>query len=203
MIALLATLAAGLCIGDSIQANGGGACNMLPYEMTNVARNGTTTGYWRQNIPALDSHYDFAIITLGTNDAAYPIDPLAVRNNIGYIAGALHQSGIEYILLDIPPRAYGVHASRTPWIDAYAVQYQAIADYAPFVYMGVDWREHMDEACFEDGLHPSAGCNARLVGPYVRRITRTIGLDPVPEPGTGVLLATGLIGLGLMGRERG
>jgi len=209
MSALLATVAAGLCIGDSIQANGGGACNMLPYEMTNIAKNGTTTGYWAKWARLYswevlhDSEFDFAIITLGSNDAAYPIAPGQVRDNVGYIAGVLHSYGIEYVFIDIEPHAYGEHEFRNSSIDKYATQYTNVAAFAPFAYLGIDWREYMNEReCFPDDLHPSAGCNMFLVDPYVARISQVTGFEPVPEPSTALLVAGGLVGLGFLGRRR-
>ncbi|MDJ0850591.1 MAG: SGNH/GDSL hydrolase family protein [Myxococcota bacterium] len=131
----------------------------------------------RAKLPA-----DFAVVLLGTNDAAGfgeagPVPPKAYGEAMQELVAALLQDGVRHVVLVIPPPSAGpwVGPRRRPRLEAYRLELHALADANEKASRGPDLL-----ALIEVGTHLRPGAvhlNAaghRLLGERLARDVRAV-----------------------------
>lgn len=142
----------------------------LDYRVVNASISGETTLGGRNRIAgALDEHKPtIVIIALGGNDGLRGSPLEQIRSNLIAIVKACHKAGAKIIIagMRIPPNYGMVYTRRFQSLFA-EVARQQNASLVPFMLQGFAEDRSMFQ---EDGIHPGARAQARILNNVYRRL---------------------------------
>lgn len=184
-----------LVLGDSLSAaynipREAGWVNLLRNKLqailpnmtiTNASVSGATTAAGLQLLPThLQRHQPtLVILELGANDGLQGKPISYVTANLKRLIELSLESGAEVILVGVQlPPNYGAGYTR-PFFDQYAeLSREYSLTYVPFILEGVAGR---DELMQEDGLHPEAQAQPRVLANLWPAIVETLELPGEPD----------------------
>jgi lysophospholipase L1-like esterase len=208
-----------LCIGDSNTEFGPSYCDISIHDTTNIGQSATTTQTWARRT-LYDTYtsgveietFDVVSFLLGGNDTNIDRDPAIVASNLNTTIEWLIDDGAQRIAIALPAHwadsgfwSPEELALKNDLLDAYALEFQAIADARPGVYISTDWRElgllYPDH--YTDFVHYNATGHT-IAAESVDIDLALIGelpVVPVPEPSQSLLIVVGVLTLALMKRH--
>ncbi len=212
MIGLIAALSI-LCVGDSISftVEGGRVayCDQSVHETMTLAKPGVTAGYWLVHTAEVQAFAPGRTISLliGTNETAYDIQPADFELALNALIDSWGDA--DEIILNVPPRRAGDQSTLVSVLGGLSVtigtlnarldlltpRIEKVASERPEARLGVNWDEIglIYPEDWEDQTHPNSRGSAKAAAVFDALF--------VPEPGTGFLLASGLVALTIV-RQR-
>jgi lysophospholipase L1-like esterase len=182
------------------------------FDVLNIGQGGASVRKWLPGFPCYPacpgpgSYFDDLVepalpveivtILLGTNDALgflipEPTDPALYRAQLRELTDALFQGGARDLLLMTPPQ---LSAAAIPDIDSHLQGYRnaifGLSAGNPNIHLGPDLYaliDPIDDFDPADNIHPNAAGHSKIADALVQAIR------VLPEPGTRVLLAIGVI----------
>ncbi|TVP82232.1 arylesterase [Thioalkalivibrio sp.] len=134
-----------------------------PWRVRNASVGGETTAGGRTRLPALLEEFqpDLVILELGGNDGLRGLSLRAMRENLEAMVDASESAGAKVLLagIQIPPNYGPVYTERFAAVFADLAVERELA-FVPFLLEGIALEPEM---MLEDGIHPSADAQARIL----------------------------------------
>lgn len=179
-------------LGDSITVMEGYVDTVAdefdPGVVWGAGRIGYTTRHWVPGWGFYEAHeFDkirprLVVVLLGTNDAGlfYRISVDEYIDNLAILADALFEDGVETVMFMTPPQIFR-HHFRAPILDRLE-QYAAAVRWFCLppdddIECGPDLYHMLDEADFDDGLHPNAAGHQRIADALLPLLSEAIEQD--------------------------
>jgi lysophospholipase L1-like esterase len=184
------------------------------HDVVNVGVNGSSAFYWAPSNPcpgicpnadnifdefaAPELPADLATLMLGTNDALslFLTEPTAVDDYESFlreIIAGLFDGGMDTVVLMAPPRSNTANAQADALLASYGDRVETICSDTGGVVCGPDLFDLLDPATdfAANDVHPNGLGHQKIATALAETI------QAIPEPGTFLLVAYGLVALGI------